>query len=61
MYNGAVQRLFRYFKKACDSVWMEFLYNILIEFGIAMKLTGLINMCLDETHSKVLVSKHIWV
>jgi hypothetical protein len=59
-YNGAVQRLFIYFKKACDSVWREVLYNILVEFGIPMKLIRLIKMCLDETYSIVLVGKHIW-
>jgi hypothetical protein len=30
----------------------EVLYNIPIEFGVPMKLVGLINMCLNETHSK---------
>jgi hypothetical protein len=29
------------------------LYNILIEFGIPMKLVRLIKMCLNETYSKV--------
>jgi hypothetical protein len=35
------------FKKAYDS--LEVLYNILIEFGISMKLVRLIKMCLNET------------
>jgi len=35
-------------KKAYDSVTREVLNNILIEFGIPMKLT-LIKMCLNET------------
>jgi hypothetical protein len=39
-YNEAVHQLFIDFKKAYDSVRREFLYNILIEFGIPMKLEG---------------------
>jgi hypothetical protein len=34
----------------------EVLYNILIEFGIPMKLVRLIKMCLNETYSKVCLS-----
>jgi hypothetical protein len=30
------------------------LYNILIQFGVPMKLVRLIKMCLNETYSKVL-------
>jgi len=45
-YNEAVHQLFIDFKKAYDSVRREVLYNILIEFGIPMKLVRLINMCL---------------
>jgi hypothetical protein len=48
-YNEAVHQLFIDFKKAYDSVKREVLYNILIEFGIPMKLVGLIKMCLSET------------
>jgi len=43
-YNAAVQQLFTDFKKAYDSVRREVLYNILIEFGIPMKLVRLIKM-----------------
>jgi hypothetical protein len=43
-YNGTVHQLFIDFKKAYDSVRREALYNILIEFGIPMKLVGLIKM-----------------
>ena len=39
------------FKKACDSVRREVLYNILIDFGIPMKVIRLIKMCLIETYS----------
>jgi hypothetical protein len=35
------------------------LYNILIEFGIPMKLARLIKMCLDETDSRVRVGKYL--
>jgi len=46
-----------YFKKAYVSVRGEVLYNILIEFGIPLKLVRLINMCLTETYSRVRVGK----
>jgi hypothetical protein len=49
--------LFIDFKKAYDSVRREVLYNILIEFGIPMKLVRLIKMCLSETYSRVRVGK----
>jgi len=34
-------------------------YNILIEFGIPMKLVRLIKMCLDETYSRFWVGKNL--
>jgi hypothetical protein len=37
-YNETVHQLFIDFKKAYDSVRKEVLYNILIEFGVPMKL-----------------------
>jgi hypothetical protein len=43
-YNEAVHQLFIGFKKAYESVRREVLYNILIEFGILMKLVRLIKM-----------------
>jgi len=43
------------FKKAYDSVRREPLYNILIEFGIPMKMVRLIKMCLTETYRRVRV------
>jgi hypothetical protein len=45
-YNEVVYQLFIDLKKAYDSVRREVLYNILIEFGIPMKLVRLIKMCL---------------
>jgi hypothetical protein len=32
---------------------MELMYNIRTEFGIPMKLVRLINICLNETYSRV--------
>jgi hypothetical protein len=58
-YNEAVHQLYIDFKKAYDSVRREVLYNILIEFGIPMKLVRLVKMCLNETYSRVWVGKHL--
>jgi hypothetical protein len=58
-YNEAVHNLFIDFKKAYDSVRREVLYNILVEFKVPMKLVRLIEMCLNETNSKVRVGKHL--
>jgi hypothetical protein len=41
-YSETVLRLFIDFKKACDLVRREVLYNILIEFGVSVKLVRLI-------------------
>jgi len=54
-----VHELFIDFKKACDSVWREVLYNILIEFGIPMKLVRLVKVCLTKTYSRVWVGKNL--
>jgi hypothetical protein len=48
-YNETVHQLFIDFKKAYDSVRREVLYNILIEFGVYMKLRKLFKMCLNKT------------
>ena len=58
-YNEAMHKLFRDFKKAYDSVMREVLYNILIEFGIPMKLVRLTKMCLTEICSRVRVGKNL--
>jgi len=54
-----VHQLFIDFKKDCGSVRREVLYNILIEFGIPMKLLRLIKMCLTETYSRFWVGRHL--
>jgi hypothetical protein len=58
-YNETVHQLFIDFKKAYDLVRKEVLCNILIEFGVPMKLVRLIKMCLNETYSKVHIGKHL--
>jgi hypothetical protein len=42
--NAAVHQLYVDLKKAYDSVKGEVLYNIIIEFGVAMKLVRLIKI-----------------
>jgi hypothetical protein len=46
-YNETVHQLFIYIKKDYNSVSREVLYNILVEFGVPMKLVRLIKMCLN--------------
>jgi hypothetical protein len=58
-YNETVHLLFIDFKKAYDSVRREVFYSILIEFRVPMKIVRLIKMCLNETYSKVRISKHL--
>ena len=55
-----MHQLFIDFKKVYDSVRRKVLYNILIEFGIPMKLVRLIKMCLNETYSRVRVGKNLF-
>jgi hypothetical protein len=54
-----VHQLFVDFKKAYDAVRREALYNIPIEFGVAMKQVRLIKMCLNETYSNVCIGKYL--
>jgi len=54
-----VHQLFIYFKKVYDSVRREVLYNVLIKFGIPIKLVNFIKMCLNETYSRVQVGKNL--
>jgi hypothetical protein len=56
-YNEAVHQLFIDLRKDYDSVRREDMYNILIEFGIPMKMERLIKMCLTETYSGARVGK----
>jgi hypothetical protein len=58
-YNETIHQLFVDFQKAHDSVRREVLYNILIEFGVPMRLVRLIKMCLNEACSKVRTGKHL--
>ena len=50
-YNEAMHQLFIDFKKVYDSVRKETLYNILIGFGIPVKLIKLIKIYLNKTYS----------
>jgi len=45
-YIDVVHQLFIDLKKADDSIRMKILYNVLIEFGIPMKLVRLVQVCL---------------
>jgi len=54
-----VHQLYIDLKKTQDLVRREVLYNVLIEFGIPMKLVRLIKMCLTEMYSRVWVGKNL--
>jgi hypothetical protein len=58
-YNETAPQLFTDFRKAYNSVRREVLYNMLIEFGVPMKLVRVIKMCLNETYSKVYKGKYL--
>jgi hypothetical protein len=58
-YKEAVHRLFTDFRRAYNSVRMEVLYSIFIEFGVPMKLVWIIKVCLNETYIEVSIGKHL--
>jgi len=58
-YNEEVHQLFTDFKSAYDSVRMEVLYKILIEFSIPRKRVRLIKISLTETYCRVRVAKNV--
>jgi len=59
-YKEAVHPVFIDFKKAYELVRREVLYNILIKFGIPMKLVRLIKLCLTEMYNIVRVGKNLY-
>ena len=58
-YDEAVRELFIDYKKVYDSLRRKVLYNIIVEFGIPMKLVKLIYVCLNETCSRVRVGVYV--
>jgi len=54
-----VNKLYIDFKTAYDSVRMEVFYNILIEFGIPVKLVRLIIIGLNEMYNRARVGKDL--
>jgi hypothetical protein len=56
-YNGTVHQLFIDFKKTYNSVRREVLYNILIQYGIPVRLVQQIKMYLNKTCSEVHIGK----
>jgi hypothetical protein len=54
-----VHHLFIELKQAYDSYRGEVLYNVLVDFGIYMKLITLTKMCLNKTYNRVRVGRHL--
>jgi hypothetical protein len=57
--TGNESVLFIDFKKAYDSARRKVLYNIVIEFGVHIKLVRPIKMCLNETYSRIRIGKYL--
>jgi hypothetical protein len=58
--SEAVHKKFTDFKKAFGSVRWVVLYDIIIEFGISMKIVlRLITVCLNRTYSRARVGKYL--
>lgn len=55
-FGKEVHNLFIDFKKACDSIHRNSLWNILKEFGILCKLINLVKICMENTKNIVLCS-----
>jgi hypothetical protein len=58
-YNETAHQLLKDFKKGYDSIRREVLDNILIDFGVPIKLMRLVKMCLNTTHNRVCIGKHL--
>jgi hypothetical protein len=58
-HSEAVHNKFTDFNKAFVSVGREVLYDIIIEFGISMKIVLRLIMCLNGTYSRVRVGKYL--
>jgi hypothetical protein len=58
-YKEEVHQLFIDFRKACDSVRREVMYNILIEFGIPTELVRIIKMGIKDTYNRFRVGKNL--
>jgi hypothetical protein len=58
-YNETVYQLFIDYNKAYNSVRREVLYNIVIEFGVPVKLCRLIKTYLTGNHNRVRIGKHL--
>jgi preprotein translocase subunit YajC len=58
-YRETIQELFVDFMKGYYSVRRDVLCDILIQFGILMKLVRLIKMCMKENYSRVCVGKRL--
>jgi hypothetical protein len=56
-YNEAIHQLFIALKKAYDSIKMEVLHNIPIEFCIPIKLIRPVKMCLAESYRRIRIGK----